>query len=239
MNVSLATGFFELMIDETINDVNAVLRLVLAFIAGALIGLERESHSKPAGFRTYIIISLGACLLMLLSIYIPQTFTGMDFKNGDPGRIAAGVVTGIGFLGAGAIMRFGLTVKGMTTAASIWAVAAVGMAIGAGFYVAALAAVLILLTVLHVLEILEDKLLGWTLIKRITVLGERKPGIFEDVKGVFEANDIKIYDWSMCERIEKSRIEYSAITKIGKSSDVQKLFEDLGALDGIREIRIE
>ena len=237
MNVSFAAGFFELMIEETINDVNAVLRLVLAFIAGALIGLERESHSKPAGFRTYIIISLGACLLMLLSIYIPQTF--MDFKNGDPGRIAAGVVTGIGFLGAGAIMRFGLTVKGMTTAASIWAVAAVGMAIGAGFYVAALAAVLILLIVLHVLEILENKLLGWTLIKRITVLGERRPGIVEDVKSVFGANDIKIYDWSMSERIEKSRIEYSAITKIGKSSDVQKLFEDLGALDGIKEIRIE
>ena len=99
----------------------AMLRLLVSFVAGMLIGVEREAHSQPAGMRTHILISLGSTLAMLLSIYIPQTFTG--FQNGDPGRIAAQVVTGIGFLGAGAILRFGVNVKGLTTAASIWAMA--------------------------------------------------------------------------------------------------------------------
>ncbi|HAX97180.1 MAG TPA: methyltransferase, partial [Prolixibacteraceae bacterium] len=93
----------------------AALRLMLAFLAGMLIGIEREAQSQPAGMRTHILITLGSALAMLLSIYIPQTFP--DFQNGDPGRIAAQVVSGIGFLGAGAILRFGVNVRGLTTAA--------------------------------------------------------------------------------------------------------------------------
>ncbi len=232
-----AAAVFENVFEQSINNANTVFRLLLALIAGALVGLERESHAKPAGFRTHIIISIGACLLMLLSIYIPQTF--MDFKNGDPGRIAAGVVTGIGFLGAGAIMRFGLTVKGMTSAASIWAIAAVGMTIGAGFYAAAAVAMVIMLVVLHLLEIFEDKYLGWTLYKRMTVMGARREGMFENLQRVFKENKVSIYDWSMIEKIEGGTVEYSTLTRIRESIDVRKLFEDLRAIEGVMEIRLE
>jgi putative Mg2+ transporter-C (MgtC) family protein len=107
------------------------LRMVMAVFCGAVIGAEREWHGKPAGLRTNILICLGAAIFTMLSVYIASTY------KADPARIAAQVVTGIGFIGAGAIMRGDGGVHGLTTAATIWLVAAIGMACGAGFYVLA------------------------------------------------------------------------------------------------------
>jgi putative Mg2+ transporter-C (MgtC) family protein len=133
-----------------------VIRLGLSFLAGAIIGFERSSRHQVAGLRTHILIAVGATLLMLLSIWLPQEFTGP--KNGDPGRIAAQVVSGIGFLGAGAILRLGNNVRGLTTAASLWLIAAVGLAIGAGMFIAAAAAELISLITLVALDVIEKRL---------------------------------------------------------------------------------
>ncbi len=120
-----------------------ILRLLLAAALGAIIGFQRERAGKAAGLRTHILISVGACLFTVASIY--------GFGSGsEPARVAAGVVAGIGFLGAGAIIRSrGEIVHGLTTAASIWAVAAIGLAAGSGLYiVSAVAAVLILIALL-------------------------------------------------------------------------------------------
>ncbi len=113
-----------------LSEVDMLIRLGLSFAAGAIIGLERASRHQVAGLRTHILICTGAALLMLLSIWIPQELS--PDRNGDPGRIAAQVVSGIGFLGAGAIIRLGNNVRGLTTAASLWFIAAVGLALGAG-----------------------------------------------------------------------------------------------------------
>ncbi|MEJ5190181.1 MAG: MgtC/SapB family protein, partial [Breznakiellaceae bacterium] len=118
-----------------LTELDITLRLALSFIAGGIVGFERTSRHQVAGLRTHILICVGSTLLMLLSLWIPEQFLGL--KSGDPGRIAAQVVSGIGFLGAGAIMRLGNNVKGLTTAASLWLIAAVGLALGAGFYLAA------------------------------------------------------------------------------------------------------
>ena len=139
-----------------IGDFEMALRLGLSFVAGGLIGFERSSRRQVAGLRTHILICVGATLLMLLSIWIPQEF--MQGRGGDPGRIAAQVVSGIGFLGAGAILRLGNNVKGLTTAASLWLVSAVGLAIGAGLYLAAGIALLISLFTLVALDHLEKRL---------------------------------------------------------------------------------
>src|SRR3954452_14094660 len=105
-------------------------RLLLAAVLGALVGLEREVHAHPAGMRTHLLVSLGSALFTVVSIY---GFTSdPNGGNVDPTRIAAQIVTGIGFLGAGAIIHYGTTIRGLTTAASLWAMAAVGMAAGAG-----------------------------------------------------------------------------------------------------------
>ena len=150
-----------------INVYNGTFRLLLGLIAGGLIGMNREKLNRAAGFRTHILISMGACLIMLISIYIPQEF--LNYKNGDPGRIAAQVVTGIGFLGAGAIIKLGDHVKGLTTAASIWISAAIGLAIGAGMFWISLAAVVFVLLTLIILEKLERFLFRKRILKTLFI----------------------------------------------------------------------
>ena len=118
-------------------EIELVGRLLLSALLGGLIGLEREISDQPAGFRTHILVALGACLFALVSAYSFTAFVGADQSpqlRFDPTRIAAQIVTGIGFLGAGAIIRYGMSVRGLTTAASLWVVAAIGTAVGLGGY---------------------------------------------------------------------------------------------------------
>ena len=132
-----------------------ILRLVLSVVFGGLVGIEREVHGRAAGLRTHILVSLGSALFMITSLLVGASYGHLG--SVDPSRIAAGVVTGIGFLGAGAIIRFGISIRGLTTAASIWAVAAIGLAVGAGLYIAAGTATLLVVVVLF-LSRLEEKM---------------------------------------------------------------------------------
>jgi len=138
-----------------ITEIDILIRLSLGFLAGTVIGLERASRHQMAGLRTHVLIAVGATLLMLLSIWLPGQF---GEKGGDPARIAAQVVSGIGFLGAGAIIRLGNNIKGLTTAASLWLVAAVGLTIGAGMFLAAGITVVISLVTLVLLHRLEKRI---------------------------------------------------------------------------------
>jgi len=121
------------------------VKLLLSAFLGGLIGLEREVHEKPAGVRTQALISLGSALFMILSIYVREKFGS---ATADPGRIAAQVITGIGFIGAGVIFQARGSIKGLTTAATIWSVTGVGLAVGCGYYMAALTAAAIILIIL-------------------------------------------------------------------------------------------
>lgn len=141
-----------------LTDAQVTWRLFLAAALGGIIGFEREKHHKGmAGFRTHILVSMGSALIMLVSIYIFEIYSGK--APVDPARIAAGVVTGIGFLGAGTIIRSGESVKGLTTAASLWTVSGIGLAIGCGFYIAGWASALIAFAALYFLRKIpiEDK----------------------------------------------------------------------------------
>ncbi len=138
-----------------INVANASLRLLLSMALGAIVGAERKRKGQIAGVRTFALISMGACLAMLLSIYVPQEYLGL--KNGDPGRIAAQVVTGVGFLGGGAMIHMRGSVKGLTTAAGIWITATIGMAVGVGMYFCSLAATALTLLVLAGFEFYEHR----------------------------------------------------------------------------------
>lgn len=154
-----------------------VLRLSCAIAAGAAIGLEREIHDKPAGFRTNILICFGAALFTILS----QRMAGVT--GGDPARIAAQIVSGIGFLGAGAIIHLRTSVLGLTTAATIWSVASVGMAFGAGAYATGAVAVALVCAVLYVLAAAETRIARW----RTTVqLRLRMAGTLQDADALRE-----------------------------------------------------
>lgn len=133
-------------------DIEILLRLILAVIFGGIIGYQREISEKPAGLRTHVLVSLGSALLMVVSV---EPFLGTQFA--DVTRIAAGVVTGIGFLGAGAIIRQGSIVRGLTTAASIWVVSGVGLAVGAGLYIPSLTATVLILLTLVGLKYIEQR----------------------------------------------------------------------------------
>ena len=137
-----------------IGNIQVIIRLVVSLFLSSLIGFERELRRKGAGLRTHVLVGLSSCLLMLVSMFVARSFSeeGHIF---DPGRIAAGVVTGIGFLCAGTIIRFGASVKGLTTAASLWAVAAVGLAVGSGFYAAAYVTTALMIITLLVLSRFE------------------------------------------------------------------------------------
>jgi putative Mg2+ transporter-C (MgtC) family protein len=140
----------------------ALLRLLIAAGLGGAVGLERELRDHEAGFRTHLIVSLGACVFTLVSAYAwsDWTFSQRTGTVFDPTRIAAQIVTGIGFLGAGAIIVRGVSVRGLTTAATLWVVAAIGMAAGTGYYEVAIGAAVLVLVSLGPLKLVSSRLLS-------------------------------------------------------------------------------
>lgn len=155
----------------------AAFKLLLSLMLGAVVGLERRHKGQIAGMRTFALISMGATLAMLVSIYIPQEYMGL--KNGDPGRIAAQVISGIGFLGAGAIIQMKGSVRGLTTAAGIWVTACIGLAVGSGMYAVAMLATALIIFVLMFLEWCEKRLLVGAEQKIVRL---KTSGILTDVK---------------------------------------------------------
>jgi putative Mg2+ transporter-C (MgtC) family protein len=138
----------------SISEIDIAVRLTAAAFLGGLIGLEREFHGKEAGLRTYSLVSLGSALVMIVSLEIFEVYKSQ--AQVDPSRVAAQVVSGIGFLGAGAIIRFPQGVKGLTTAAGIWTAAGLGLACGLGLYYPAILTTLFALVILSVFSKLED-----------------------------------------------------------------------------------
>jgi putative Mg2+ transporter-C (MgtC) family protein len=153
--MSLSTS--AVLASAALGDWDTVARLAIAAGLGAAVGLERELREREAGVRTHLLVALGACLFTLTGEY---GFSGFGSKV-DPSRVAAQVVTGIGFLGAGAIIREGISVRGLTTAASLWIVAAIGMAAGAGYYWPAVAG-----TLLTLLALWPLRTLAWVVLER-------------------------------------------------------------------------
>jgi len=182
----------------TLNGWHVVLRLAVAAALGGAIGVERELRDREAGIRTHLLVSLGSALFTIVSAYGFHEFltSGASVVRADPTRIAAQIVTGIGFLGAGAIIREGLSVRGLTTAATLWVVAAIGMACGAGWYWAAVAATLLTLVALGPLRIAAYKTIERIKPEENRLIVELKEGqpvgpllaLLDDIR-YFELND--------------------------------------------------
>lgn len=149
------TDFYNSINAVEVTTASTVFKLCLSMMLGCCVGVERKRKGQIAGIRTFALISMGATLAMILSIYVPQEYLGL--KNGDPGRIAAQVITGIGFLGAGAIIQMKGSVRGLTTAAGIWMMAIIGMAVGLGMYLLSIFASALILFILVQLERIEKR----------------------------------------------------------------------------------
>lgn len=159
INFAVMMQFWLNLVDQVnsleVNMTNCMFRLLLSMTLGIVVGAERKRKGQIAGIRTFALISMGACLAMLLSIYVPQVYMGL--KNGDPGRIAAQVITGIGFIGGGAMIHLKGAVRGLTTAAGIWMTAIIGMAVGIGMYLCSIGATLLIMLTLVTFEQYERK----------------------------------------------------------------------------------
>ncbi len=236
MNFSLQIPFHQVLSFSTIFFPIGV-KVMSAIICGGLIGLEREIKNKPAGIKTNILICLGAALYTIISILIPgdAATVGTTAMKGDPGRIAAQIVSGIGFLGAGAIMQSRASIHGLTTAATIWIVAAIGVCIGAGYPVVAFLFTLTVLFTLLAIDRLEDKFLG-------RAGGHALEIVFEDFEGktrsfinsAMEKNHIELedFDISKHEGLNVLRIQYN------KSLTSHKRFIlDLWSVHGVKEVK--
>ncbi|SDO40208.1 putative Mg2+ transporter-C (MgtC) family protein [Paenibacillus sp. yr247] len=228
-----------------ISNVEYSLRILLALLCGGLIGFEREWSRHAAGFRTHILVCLGSAALMLLSIYGFSQFVAEANVRLDPTRLAAQVISGIGFLGAGAIMRNGNVITGLTTAASIWIVAAIGLCLGAGFYyVASLSTALVLIS-LFVFSKWERKLLHRRSHHEVVIHVVYNSGIIEDIMNIFQEQKVQVVGMEMKEashsigeqgmelrfRLKSSSLEQiiKAIARIGVRGEVVTM--DAGKLE--------
>lgn len=208
------------------------VRLALAVVMGGVIGLEREASDKPAGLRTNILICVGSTLMMILSIDVARHYAVV---TADPGRIAQGVITGIGFLGAGTILHSRGGVVGLTTAATTWSVAGIGLALGSGFYLLAAITTLLILAVLWVLGRAAYMLGNGRSAPsslRIITSGTGQP--LETVRELFASEGIQLLAWDVSRLRDGHALQ---VTCASPHQDLPGLVSRIASLPGVRRAR--
>ena len=218
-----------------------IVRLLLASLLGGLIGLERELHGRPAGFRTHLLVSLGSCLFVVTSIEFYRlygNFSGVGPVGVDPARVAAQVVTGIGFLGAGAIIREGSSIRGLTTAACLWIAAAIGLSCGAGLFVVPLVVTTISLATLLLLKRVEG-VLNRDTYNSVKVWSDDVAGQLERIEQILKAGELEILDLDVEKDIDSSRIYFKFQVKFSKRRTKSDIVNSLVAIDGVRKVRLD
>jgi len=211
-----------------------IFKLTLACILGGLIGLERESLSRPAGFRTYTLVCVGSALAMVVSL--DMYFQFYKTVNADPGRIAAQVVSGIGFLGAGTIMKEGATVRGLTTAAGLWGVACIGLAVGAGMYIPAIVTTALILFVLIYFVRFEEHFTGMRLYKGIVIVVTDGPGQVGRIGSLLGDMGVLIKNISLTRVEGDNLLEIELLLSIPSEINIQEVIHNLSMAKDVQKI---
>ncbi len=217
-----------------------VFRLVAALLAGGLIGLERSHRGRPAGFRTHALVCLASSLLMLVTVYEPHWMPSAAGVNLvlDPTRMAQGIMTGIGFLGAGAIIKEGFSVRGLTTAASIWITAALGILIGIGFYFAAAVGTLLALGTLSLFRWVEARLPTETY-ANFMVRFKRGDATSEDeLRALVARHGFSLHQMSYRLHGDVDELEYRSVIRTMQLANLEKLATTLRGDHKVLEYRI-
>lgn len=216
-----------------VNQLEMILRLVLAAILAGLIGYEREIHGRLAGFRTHILVCVGSTLIMLTSMSIFDIYRGV--ATADPGRIAAQVVSGIGFLGAGTIIRFRASVRGLTTAASLWTVAGIGLAVGSGLYVPATVTTIIVLLTLFFLNIFEKSLIRKDWYKVIEIETKTGTSQLEEIRSVLSEYEAEIKDFEVKKTASPDNMVLKVSVKLLTSEHDAEIVSKMRQLEGVKK----
>lgn len=218
--------------------ITVLASILLSCVLGGIIGFEREqSRNKAAGFRTHILVCLGSCLVMLIAEFSLIAYS--DQVNIDPTRIGGQVVSGIGFLGAGAIIRHGVSVKGLTTAASIWIVACVGLACGIGFYTGAILVTLFIWTILMYLKNLEIRLAKRMEHKLIEIEGEKDKQVMYPLSSLLKEFNIAIKSLDIYDipKTNRQRILFQLEIK-NKNLDLAIISAKINEIEGILKVSL-
>lgn len=211
-----------------------IIRLLLACILGGLIGFERESMNRPAGFRTHILVCLGSALVMLTSQYIFEQYKGVT--NIDPARLGAQVISGIGFLGAGTIIRDGASVKGLTTAASLWAVSCVGIAVGIGFYEGAIVAALVIYITLIMLKSIERNFSKKRQLSILYIKSNNLPGQLGAIGSTLGKYAITIKNIEFLTNEEDDDALIKFLLKIPGSVKKKRIISEIQGIEGVSKV---
>lgn len=229
--------FFETTLFGNI-ELTITVKLLLAALAGGLVGLEREKHGRPAGLRTNLLVAVGSCVMMIVSEAFYLKYGRFDAETTlrlDPSRVAAQIVTGIGFIGAGVILKEGATVRGLTTAASLWAVAGLGMAFGMGFFsLGAIATVLVLisLTLLKKLDPIMKKDRYLTL----AVTAANRDGLLEELQEMFAARGLETMSLNSSVDLVTNELFYQVVITQQTQHVGHELTSQIKKIEGIKKI---
>ncbi len=205
-------------------------KLLLAAFLGGLIGYQRENSHRPAGLRTHILVCVGSALVMITSEYIFQVYQGTATL--DPARLGAQVISGIGFLGAGTILRDGSTIKGLTTAAGLWAVACVGIAIGIGFYLGGIFAAALVYITLLISKDWETVRDSKSNSRKIKIVAENRPGIVGAVEAKFAEAGVTIRSIKLVQT-PNNCVKLFLTVKYPGATAREKILDTLSETDGI------
>jgi putative Mg2+ transporter-C (MgtC) family protein len=216
------------------------LRLLIALVCGGLVGLERSYHARPAGFRTHTLVCLASALLMLVTVYEGQWFDyrGMGRVAIDPTRMAQGIMTGIGFLGAGVIMKEGLSVRGLTTAASIWITAAIGVLVGIGFYFPASLALAMTLGTLSAFRWFENRMPSQQYAQFIVKFDRKSAMSQPELKKLVSSHGFTIANLQYRLIQDGKQFEYRMMLRTQNSDNLLQLSDALLNIATITEFRI-
>jgi putative Mg2+ transporter-C (MgtC) family protein len=218
---------------EVIPFTEMLMRLGLSVVLGGIIGAEREHNNQPAGLRTHMILVIGACLAMMLSINL-GTAAGTD-----PARLAAQVVSGIGFLGAGAILRFGFNVKGLTTATTLWTMAIVGLAVGMGYYLISMIATAVIMIVLSVLDLIERRFVRANILRTLVLEVYDVKGIVKEIRQTVSQSSFQIVGFSVQKNNEDKLLQIEIVARFNNADKLEVLIEQLSEFEGLKSVKIE
>ena len=214
---------------------DCLLKVAVSFFCGIVLGIERRTRQQFIGLRTLILICVSSCLLMQISLYIATLSQG----RGDPGRIAAQVVSGIGFIGAGAILHQGLNIKGLTSAAIIWTAAALGLAIGAGYLVPSVIILVVIILSLVIIEKIEEKVFPTDTIKKLNLVFYNCKIDYELLEKTILESGMIVGNLDISENLKTQELELNYTVKSASNVDIEKLVNNISKLGDLEKYSLK
>lgn len=215
--------------------IDTMIKLAVALILSSIIGIERELVHKPAGVKTHTLICISATLVMALGLYVKDLYPELA---GDPTRLAAQILSGIGFVGAGTIIREGLSVKGITTAASLLAITCVGLAVGAGFYEGAILTTILMFIVLYLTHPIQKVISSGTKLTTFCVISKKSTGVIGSVQEKFEKINLEVVSIKQTKSNSSNSTIYKFLVRCNDLTDKENLIQEILKLDGVTEVHL-